>query len=663
MTLIIRIFTVRNLIGKKDKPNNKFKPTQMRKSKFKLLILLVLVTTVISAKEYHVSVNGNNTNEGKASDPFRTINFAAQLAQPGDIITVHAGTYREWINPARGGESDTKRIVYKAASGEKVEIKGSEVITGWKKEKDGVWSVTVPNSFFGNYNPYQDSIFGDWFDRRGRIHHTGEVFLNGKSLYEKETIEKVYHPVADPNRNNPEASTYTWFCKTDNTNTTIWANFHQFNPNKELIEISVRPTVFYPEKPGINFITISGFHISQAATQWAAPTAEQVGMIATHWNKGWIIENNVISDSKCSGITLGKERGTGHNVWSADIGNVNNDGNIHYIEVTFRTLRNGWNKEMIGSHIVRNNTIFNCEQTGICGSMGAAFSTIENNHIYNIWTKRQFSGAEIGGIKFHAAIDTQIRKNRIHDCGRGLWLDWMTQGTRVSSNLFYANSMEDIFLEVNHGPFIVDNNILISPVSIRTQSEGGAFLHNLITGVVDMWPDPNRFTPYFLPHSTDVAALTTIFSGDDRFYNNVFVGLGDNTNKESKLKHGLEGYNNARLPVWMSGNIYYFSAKPSDKDVDFINDSIYNPDIKLVCEGENGYLYLSCNHSWSDQKTKMVTTELLGKAKIPKAAYDNPDGTSLKIDSDYFGKKRSEFNPSAGPFEKPGVGEIKLKVW
>lgn len=663
MTLIIRIFTVRNLIGKKDKTNNKFKPTQMRKSKFKLLILLVLVTTVISAKEYHVSVNGNNTNEGKASDPFRTINFAAQLAQPGDIITVHAGTYREWINPARGGESDTKRIVYKAASGEKVEIKGSEVITGWKKEKDGVWSVTVPNSFFGNYNPYQDSIFGDWFDRKGRIHHTGEVFLNGKSLYEKETIEKVYHPVADPNRNNPEASTYTWFCKTDNTNTTIWANFHQFNPNKELIEISVRPTVFYPEKPGINFITISGFHISQAATQWAAPTAEQVGMIATHWNKGWIIENNVISDSKCSGITLGKERGTGHNVWSADIGNVNNDGNIHYIEVTFRTLRNGWNKEMIGSHIVRNNTIFNCEQTGICGSMGAAFSTIENNHIYNIWTKRQFSGAEIGGIKFHAAIDTQIRKNRIHDCGRGLWLDWMTQGTRVSSNLFYANSMEDIFLEVNHGPFIVDNNILISPVSIRTQSEGGAFLHNLITGVVDMWPDPNRFTPYFLPHSTDVAALTTIFSGDDRFYNNVFVGLGDNTNKESKLKHGLEGYNNARLPVWMSGNIYYFSAKPSDKDVDFINDSIYNPDIKLVCEGENGYLYLSCNQSWSDQKTKMVTTELLGKAKIPKAAYDNPDGTSLKIDSDYFGKKRSEFNPSAGPFEKPGVGEIKLKVW
>ncbi|HAQ19266.1 MAG TPA: right-handed parallel beta-helix repeat-containing protein [Prolixibacteraceae bacterium] len=635
----------------------------MKCIKFKILLLLVLITSVISAKEYHVSVNGNDKNDGSVTNPFRTINFAAQLAVAGDVITVHAGTYRERINPARGGESDTKRIVYRAAWGEKVEIKGSEIITGWKKEKTGVWSVTIPNSFFGDYNPYRDSIFGDWFNNHGRIHHTGEVFLNGKSLYEKEILEKVISPVADQKIKDTEGSTFTWFCRSDNSSTTIWANFHQYNPNKELIEISVRPTVFYPSKPGLNYITISGFHISQAATQWGAPTAEQVGMIATHWNKGWIIENNVISDSKCSGITLGKERGTGHNVWSNDIGNVNNDGNIHYIEVTFRVLRNGWNKENTGSHIVRNNTIFNCEQTGICGSMGGAFCTVENNHIYNIWTKRQFSGAEIGGIKFHAAIDTQIRNNRIHSCGRGLWLDWMTQGTRVSSNLFYDNDMEDIFLEVNHGPFIVDNNILLSLVSLRTQSEGGAYLHNLITGVVQMWPDLNRFTPYFLPHSTDMRALTTILSGDDRFYNNIFVGPGDKTSRNNEYKHGLESYNKAKLPVWMSGNVYYNAAKPSDKDLNALNNSTFNPGVKLMAEGESGYLFLTYVQSFYNHQVQMITTELLGKAKISKAAFDNPDGTPLKIDMDFFGKKRSDSNLSAGPFENPGKGEIKLKVW
>ena len=646
----------------------------MKQLKPCLFTCLLLISIDLSAKEYHVSEKGNDSNNGSELMPFITIMQAVKFALPGDVITVHAGTYREWINPVRGGESDAKRIVFRAAPGEKVEIKGSEIVKGWEKEKNGVWKVVVPNSFFGNYNPYQDSIFGDWFNNHGRIHHTGEVFLNGKSLYEKETLEKVIHPEAMKNIADPEGSTYTWYCESDNQNTTIWANFHQFDPNKELTEISVRPTCIYPEKPGINFITISGFEISQAATQWGAPTAGQVGMIATHWNKGWIIENNIIHDSKCSGITLGKEHGTGHNVWSQDLGNINNDGNIHYIEVTFRVLRNGWNRENIGSHIVRNNTIYNCEQTGMCGSMGAAFSTIENNHIYNIYTKRQFSGAEIGGIKFHGAIDTQIRKNRIHNVGRGIWLDWMTQGTRVSANLFYNNDMEDLFLEVNHGSFVVDNNIFLSPVSIRTQSEGGAYLHNLVTGAVYMWPDLNRFTPYFLPHSTDMAALTTILSGDDRFYNNIFVGDGEVApgdtasivnpwDPKNKYKFGLFGYNQAKLPVWMNGNIYYNGAKPSNKDVDFVNEPTFNPGVKLIDEGGKGSLQLTFSNNYFDKKVNIITTEILGKAKIPKAAFDNPDGTPLKIDKDYFGKIRAGETTTAGPFSNLRTGEIVLELW
>jgi hypothetical protein len=623
----------------------------------------IIFSSIVSANEYHVSVNGNNSNNGKALKPYKTISEAVSHAFPGDTITVHAGIYRERVNPVRGGENDSKRILYRSAPGEMVEIKGSEVINGWKNVKGSTWKIILPNKFFGNYNPYQDSIYGDWFDNRGRIHHTGEIFLNGKSLYEKEKIDKVFSPIPDNTIKDKEGSVYTWYCESDTNYTIIWANFQKFNPNKQLVEISTRNTCFYPEKPGINYITIRGFHFSQAATQWGAPTAEQVGMIATHWNKGWIIEDNFISDSKCSGITLGKERGTGHNVWSADNGNVNNDGNIHYIEVTFRVLRNGWNKDNIGSHIVRNNTIFNCEQTGICGSMGAAFSTIENNHIYNIWTKRQFSGAEIGGIKFHAAIDTRIRKNRIHNCGRGLWLDWMTQGTRVSGNIFYENDMEDIFLEVNHGPFMVDNNILLSPVSIRTQSEGGAYLHNLITGAVYMWPDLNRFTPYFLPHSTDMAALTTIFSGDDRYYNNIFVGNDDKKIGNSEYKYGLEGYNNARLPVWISGNIYYNTATPSNKDVNFTIDSAFDPGVKLVEKDGNGYLQISISQSYFDQHLEMITTELLGKAKIPKASFDNPDGTPLKTDTDFLGNKRLESSVLAGPYASLVKGKQLIKVW
>src|ERR1039458_7137894 len=148
------------------------------------LILLALLTHAASAKELHVSVNGNDNNDGSSSKPYKTISAAARVAQPGDVITVHEGTYRERVTPPRGGESDSRRIVYQAAAHEKVVIKGSEVIRNWKPFMPGVWKATVPNSFFGSYNPYRDLIVGDWFNGKGRPHHTGEVYLNGKSLWE-----------------------------------------------------------------------------------------------------------------------------------------------------------------------------------------------------------------------------------------------------------------------------------------------------------------------------------------------------------------------------------------------------------------------------------------------------------------------------------------------
>ncbi len=113
-----------------------------------------LLGALAQATEFHVAPTGNDTNPGTQAAPWRTIQRAADAAQPGDVITVHDGTYRERINPPRGGESDARRIVYQAADGEPVEIKGSEVIRGWTKVQDEVWKVTLPNSFFGDFNPY-----------------------------------------------------------------------------------------------------------------------------------------------------------------------------------------------------------------------------------------------------------------------------------------------------------------------------------------------------------------------------------------------------------------------------------------------------------------------------------------------------------------------------
>jgi alpha-N-arabinofuranosidase len=252
-----------------------------------MIVLLTMVVSVASAREYHVSVSGNNLHEGTAAKPLQTISAAVRLAQPGDVITVHEGVYRERINPLRGGKSDHKRIVYQAALGEKVIIKGSEVIKKWQKVKNDTWKVSIPNSFFRGFNPYSDLIHGDWFNPKGRNHHTGAVYLDGHWLTEAAKLEDVLKPIGN---------TPLWFGRVDKTNTNIWAQFRGINPNEVEVEINMRQAVFYPEKPGINYITVRGFAMMHAAT----------GLIGTHWSKGWIIENNNIRYSVCTGITLGK---------------------------------------------------------------------------------------------------------------------------------------------------------------------------------------------------------------------------------------------------------------------------------------------------------------------------------------------------------------------
>ncbi len=635
----------------------------MKPIKIFSILLIIIAGLEAGAKEYHVSMEGSDAAEGTLAAPFRTISRAALIARAGDTVTVHEGIYRERVNPLHGGENDLKRIVYRAAPEEKVVIKGSEIIKNWQKYKGTVWKVVLPNSFFKEYNPYEDELRGDWLDKKGINHHTGEVFLNGRSLFEKSSLDEVIESEPYPDARNREESIFTWYGEVDEKNTTLWANFQDFDPNEELVEINVRPACFYPDRPGIDYITVRGFTLDQAATQWAAPTAEQVGLVGTHWSKGWIIEDNVISNSKCVGITLGKDRSTGQNVW---MNNPAKDGATHYNEVIFRARQIGWSKESIGSHIVRRNEIFDCGQAGIVGSLGGVYSRISHNHIHDIWTKRIFAGAEMAGIKIHASIDMWIEHNRIHNTGRGIWIDWMAQGTRITKNLLYDNTTDDLFSEVNHGPYMVDNNILLSPVSLRDWSEGGAFVHNLMAGQIRVRKVTGRFTPYHFAHSTEVAGLRNIYCGDNRFYNNIFIKTDhepENINVDQAQFYGLHGYRITGIDNQTDGNVYYNGAKPYEKEVRFAENLAFNPSFELEESSGNVFLTMELDQSIFDVKTTLVTTELLGTTIVSEAIFEKPDGTPYILQTDYSGNIRNGEDPFPGPFENTGEGMNTFEVW
>jgi alpha-N-arabinofuranosidase len=111
---------------------------------FTLAALLLAPLSALHAAELHVAITGSDANPGTQAAPLRTIQRAADIAQPGDTVTVHAGVYRERVNPPRGGESDTKRIAYQAAPGEQVVITGAEAMKGWEKVAEDTWKVVIP---------------------------------------------------------------------------------------------------------------------------------------------------------------------------------------------------------------------------------------------------------------------------------------------------------------------------------------------------------------------------------------------------------------------------------------------------------------------------------------------------------------------------------------
>mgnify|MGYP002239016260 FL=1 len=148
--------------------------------------------------------------------------------------------------------------------------------------------------------------------------------------------------------------------------------------------------------------------------------------------------------------------------------------------------------------------------------MGSAFCRIEHNHVHHIALKREFFGWEVAGIKFHAALDTVIANNNIHDCSAGR-CGWIGRRRAHAStrNVFHDN-VRDLMIEVSHGPYLVDNNVFASPVMFQNWSQGGAFVNNLICGGIEPHTVPDRSTPYHYPHTTEVAGCAVVSGGDER---------------------------------------------------------------------------------------------------------------------------------------------------
>lgn len=737
----------------------------------KIILLAALVLTAFSpyilyGREYHVMKTGNDSGNGSLSSPFKTISKASAVALQGDVITVHQGIYRERISPSRGGSLE-KPVVYQAMPGDTVVISGAERVTGWVKENGNTWRLSLPNSFLGETNPFDELIYGSWYRGKGKPNHTGEVYLNNERLRERFSLSEVLtqskeelcwyaeadgnggdillnmewiEPVGGKRMNSMRASvkggdqavcisvadrwpfgylkdgselyfdgldfgqgtdslliqaatlakagliemhldtpTGELIGRTVITNTgdwekfgvfalkmsrrlqgrhdiclclkspatrvdgrtTIWAHFPEgTDPNRENVEITVRPQVFYPATPYVDYITIRGFILEKAATNWAPPSAEQPALIGTRWSKGWVIENNVIRNSRCSGISLGRPTfGHAHHYQQMPpkiYVEANSGCTVEELADYFKNA--SWDKDKTGHHIIRGNQIYNCGQAGIVGCSGGAFSLIENNEIHDICVNESFEGDEMAGIKLHFATDAVIRNNHIYRTIRGLWLDWGAQGIQVTGNLFHDNTVnEDIFIEVCPGPVLVADNILLSPHALNL-SQGIAGVHNLITGKVTGGRDRcagGRLSYYYPPHETVSLGKASNPGGDYQWMNNLFT---------ARQSFGI--WDEPEYPIISKNNSFALS------------------DVCLTEKADGWYLSMNVpQDSLRAIDCRLIKTSSLNKTVISKQAFTNPDGSNISLDTDYLGEKRKSSRVSPGPFNLSPDKRMVWKVW
>jgi hypothetical protein len=108
-------------------------------SRVSTLLILLGFSSTSTAATYYVSLAGSDANIGSESQPFRNIQKAASVVNPGDTVIVENGTYANSgsdvvVNVTRGGNSKSNMVTFKARNkwGAVIDGAGREHAAGFK---------------------------------------------------------------------------------------------------------------------------------------------------------------------------------------------------------------------------------------------------------------------------------------------------------------------------------------------------------------------------------------------------------------------------------------------------------------------------------------------------------------------------------------------------
>ncbi len=484
------------------------------------------------SKTYYVDRNAKNAEDsgpGTKDHPFRTINHAAQILQPGESVVIASGVYREAIRPARGGTSPEAMISYEAASGAHVVVQGAIPVSGWQpsegwnigldretKQPVKAWELHLdPKLFPRGYNPFAlDNVTDDryWINYAkdnmwNYFRRRGLVFVDGKPL------EPVPSPseLAGPSERSlsffsdihwaplfKEFSPYAGKFWVESDGLTLHIRLaNDDDPSKHVIEITNEESVFSPAKPYQSYIRVKGIAFRYAGNSYPNP---QRGLVSTNQGNHFIFEDNTFEWANSVGLDIGSID------WAAAAP-----------------------PQPVGFDIVRNNVFRYCGIEGLGGTGGPQNVLVEKNLFEWIGWQDAARMSESGGTKMHRTKNLLFRNNVVRHIrhANGIWLDIGNTNDRITGNVF-ADIPGDvnphaIHIEGSDALNQIDNNIfanITGGILIRDTNHV-IIAYNLFLDCAKVCIDTASGLGGPRPiagHTNDVHDL--------RVYGNVFSGIG-----------------------------------------------------------------------------------------------------------------------------------------
>lgn len=525
-------------------------------------------------RTYYVDGQGKNADDngpGTKEHPFRTINHAAQVLQPGERVVIAEGVYREEIRPARGGTGPDAMISYEAAPGAKVVVKGSAVVTGWHPSEGwnfGVdpethkpvkaWELKLtPEMFPDGYNPFEvDNVLGDktwlryaednmitYFRRRGM------VFVDGHPLEPVQTARELAGP--SPRSMNYFTKVF-WtplFKEFQPEAGKVWIEMNGLtlhirlanddDPAKHTIEITTREQLFAPASRYQGYIRVKGITFMHAGNGFPVP---QRGMVSANRGNHFIFEDNTFEWANSVGLDIGNED------WAA-----------------------ARPPQPVGDDVVRHNVFRYCGIEGLGGTGGPQNTLVEKNLFEWIGWQDAAMMSESAGTKMHVAHNLLFRNNVVRHIrhANGLWLDIGNANDRITGNVF-----ADIPGNVNpHAVHIegsdalnqIDNNIfdhLTGGILIR-DTNNVIIAYNLFVDCAEVCVDTvsgiNGPRP-IMGHTNDVHNLMV--------HDNVFFKMGRSAIEFNNGKNDADGnvYGTSDNPRFMQPFLRVKFPEPAEWD-------------------------------------------------------------------------------------------------